>query len=47
MPKLQEFKGKFSVNVPPEYIKKKGWKKGVDLIISFNERGNIEITDTK
>ena len=44
---LQEYKGKFSLNLPPELIKKKNWKKGEKLIISFNERGNLEITDTK
>lgn len=47
MVKLQESKGRFSITIPREYIKKKGWKKGEKLILSFNERGNIEVMDTK
>jgi len=47
MVKLQEGKGRFFVTIPKEYIKKKKWVKGIDLLVSFNERGNIEITDTE
>jgi len=44
MPKLQEIKGQFTITVPKELIKKKGWKKGQSLIFVFNERGNLEIS---
>jgi hypothetical protein len=43
MVRLQEFKGQFSITIPREFIEKKGWKKGQKLIVSFNERGDIEI----
>jgi hypothetical protein len=44
---LQEYKGKFHVNLPSNLVEKKKWKKGEKLIWSFNERGNLELTDTK
>lgn len=47
MVKLQEANNRFFLSIPKEYIKKKKWKKGEELLVSFNERGNIEITDTK
>jgi len=47
MVKLQENKGQFFVTIPREYIMKKKWEKGQVLIISFNERGNVEISDLK
>ena len=43
MPKLQEVKGKFHINIPKELIEKKKWVKGKALYMIFNERGNIEI----
>ena len=43
MVKLQETQGRYSVNIPAEYIKKKKWIKGQEILFSFNERGNIEI----
>ena len=46
MPKLQETKGRFFVSVPRELAHKKKWQKGQELFLVFNERGNIEITDT-
>lgn len=45
--KLQESKHRFFVSIPAEIIRKKKWVKGEELIVSFNERGNVEITDTK
>ena len=47
MVKLQESKNRFFVSIPKEYIKKKKWVKGEELLVSFNERGNIELCDTK
>jgi len=47
MVKLQESKNRYFVSLPAEIIKKKKWVKGEELIVSFNERGNVEITDTK
>lgn len=46
MVKLQENNGRFSLTIPNEIVEKKKWTKGKKLIVSFNERGNIEITDT-
>jgi len=47
MVKLQEYKNQYFVTIPREIIEKKKWTKGQKLIISFNERGNVEIMDTK
>ncbi len=43
MPKLQEVQGQYTITIPYELVKKKGWKKGESLFLVFNERGNIEI----
>ena len=47
MVRLQESKGRYFVTIPKEIIIKKKWKKGTILVVSFNERGNVEIMDTK
>lgn len=51
MVKLQENKGQYFVSIPKDIIEKlkhtKKWEKGQRLTVSFNERGNIEISDTK
>lgn len=47
MVKLQESMERWSVTIPKDYIQKKKWKKGDNLIWSFNERGNLELSDTK
>ena len=47
MVRLQESKGRYFVTIPKEIIAKKKWKKGIMLVVSFNERGNVEIMDTK
>jgi hypothetical protein len=46
MVKLQEYKNQYFVTIPCEIVEKKKWKKGQKLIVSFNERGNVEIMDT-
>lgn len=46
MVKLQETKGRFFITVPAELVAQKGWKKGQNVLMLFNERGNIELTDT-
>jgi len=45
MVKLQESKGRYFLSIPRTLVKQKNWKKGQDLFLVFNERGNIEITD--
>lgn len=45
MVKLQEIKGQFTVTVPKQLVKLKKWKKGQELLIGFNEKGNLEISD--
>lgn len=45
--KLQESKNRWFVSIPAEIIRKKKWSKGEELIVSFNERGNVEVTDVK
>ena len=43
--KLQQINGSSFVYIPKEYVKWKGWKKGEELVIGFNERNNLEIIE--
>jgi arginine repressor len=43
MVKLQEAKGRYFVSIPQEYIKKKKWIKGQELVFSFDQDGNLVI----
>jgi hypothetical protein len=43
MVKLQENKGKYSINIPNEYIRRKKWVKGQELLFSFDQDGNLLI----
>ena len=45
MPKLQEVKGRYFITIPSNLIEQKKWTKSQNLLLIFNERGNIEITD--
>jgi len=45
MVKLQESKDRYFISIPRTLVKQKNWKKGQDLFLVFNERGNIEVTD--
>jgi hypothetical protein len=45
MTKLQEQKDRYFITIPKTLVNQKNWKKGQDLFLVFNERGNIEITD--
>lgn len=43
MVKLQESKGRYFVTIPKEYIQLKGWHKGTVLVLTLNEKNNIEL----
>ena len=49
MVKLQQLRragdNRSFVNIPKEYIKWKGWKKGTELVLGFNKRGNLVIAE--
>ena len=45
MVKLQENSGQFFVAVPKLMVKKKKWKKGQEIIASFNENGDIVLME--
>lgn len=45
MPKLQQTKDRYFITMPVDMVNKKGWTKGVKLLFTWNERGNIEIHD--
>jgi hypothetical protein len=47
MVKLQEVNGRFFLSMPKELVKWKKWIKGQELVIGFNERGNLEISEVK
>lgn len=46
MVKLQQVEKRFFVTVPADLVNQKGWKKGQRLFFVFNERGNVELTDS-
>lgn len=43
MVKLQQVKRQFTVTIPKVYADQAKLKKGDDMTISFNERGNLEL----
>jgi len=47
MVKLQEVNGRFFLSMPKDLVKWKKWIKGQELVIGFNERGNLEISEVK
>jgi len=47
MPKLQESAGRFSLCIPLEIVHEKKWVRGQELVISYNERGNLEIREVR
>lgn len=47
MVKLQESKNRFSITIPKEYVKMKGWGKGQDLVLGFDQNGDIVVKELK
>jgi len=47
MVKLQKNKRQYTITIPKVYIEQAKIKKGDDLTISFNERGNLELAKVK
>ena len=45
MVKLQETMGQFTITLPKNKILRKGWKRGQELDIEINEKGNLEIIE--
>ena len=45
MAKLQEVKGRFSISIPKLMVKKKGWQKGQEILLSFDQEGNIVLIE--
>lgn len=43
--KVQEVKGRYSIGIPKDIIKAKKWTKGIELLLVFNERGNVELKE--
>lgn len=46
MPKLQKIKNQYFITLPKTLVEQKGWVKKQALFFIFNERGNIEITES-
>lgn len=46
MPKLQQSQGRYFITIPRPMVEQKNWEKAQTLFFIFNERGNIEITDS-
>jgi hypothetical protein len=42
---LQEFNGKFTVTVPQDLVRAKGWKKGQKLLCAFDHEGNVVLRE--
>lgn len=47
MVKLQQTKRQYTVTIPKVYVDQAKLKKGDDLTISFNERGNLELSKVR
>lgn len=45
MPRIQESAGKFTITLPREMVRLRGWVKGQEVLLTWNERGNIEIRE--
>jgi len=45
MVKLQESKNHYSITIPKQFVKAKGWEKGQELPVNLNDKGNIEIKE--
>lgn len=46
MPKLQQTKGgQYLLCIPQDLIRAKKWGKGQELVIAYNERGNLELKE--
>jgi len=45
MVKLQEFKNRFFITIPKEYIELKKWSKGQELVLGFDHNGDIVIRE--
>jgi len=45
--KLQEKNNQFSVTIPQNLVKHKGWKKGQEIVIVYNENGDIVLKGVK
>lgn len=46
MVKLQQTPdGQYLITLPREYVKKKQWKKGQELLISFDADGDIKLIE--
>jgi hypothetical protein len=43
MVKLQETKGRYFLTIPSEYVRKKKWIKGQELLFSFDQDGNLVV----
>jgi hypothetical protein len=43
MVRLQETKGRYFLTIPNEYVRKKKWIKGQELLFSFDQDGNLVI----
>jgi len=41
--KLQYGNERYFLTIPKDIVTKKKWKKGDKFILSFNERGNVEL----
>ena len=47
MVKLQKMKNQHFITIPLVLIQSKGWKKGQNLKVVFNHKGNLEIEEVK
>lgn len=43
MGRLQEYYGQYTITIPKDIIDLVKWEKGQPFIISYNEKGNLEL----
>jgi len=47
MVRLQESKGRYFITFPKNIVENKEWEKGQDLIIGFNQDGDVLIREVR
>lgn len=47
MVKLNESKGRYSITVPKDYVRLKGWQKGQELVIAVNDKNELVLKELK
>jgi hypothetical protein len=42
---LQEFRGKYTITIPQDLVRAKGWEKGQKLLCQFDPKGQVVLVE--